>query len=44
MCIDAPESTTNSRSSVFFFEVIGVDITFASPGILNVALSEFLSL
>ena len=28
----------------FFFEVIGVDITFASPGILNVALSEFLSL
>ena len=32
MCFDAPESTTNSRSPGLF-KVIGVDITFASPGI-----------
>ena len=43
MCIDAPESTTNSLSSGLF-EATGVDITFASPGISNVVLSEFLSL
>ena len=30
MCVDAPESTTNSRSCGLF-EAIGVDITFASP-------------
>ena len=32
MCIDAPEYTTNSRSSGLF-EVTGVDIPLTSPGI-----------
>ena len=31
MCIDAPASTTNSRSSGLF-EVTGVDIPLSSPG------------
>ena len=43
MCIDALESNTNFRSSGLV-EVIDVDIPLTSPGIENVALSEFLSL
>ena len=42
MCIDAPESTTNSRSSGFFEE--GASITHASLGEQNVAFSLFLSI
>ena len=41
-CIDALESTTNSRSSGIFQE--GAGITHASVGELNVALSLFLTL
>ena len=42
MCIDAPGSTTNSRSSGFV--EVGAGITFASIGVKRVVLSEFLSL
>ena len=42
MCIDVPESTTNSRSSGDF--EVGVGITSASIEEYNVALSEFVSL
>ena len=31
MCIDAPKSTTNSRSTCLF-EAIGVDMPLTSPG------------
>ena len=42
MCIDAPESTSNSRSSGLV--EVGAGITFASIRVLNVVPSEFLSL
>ena len=42
MCIDAPESTTNSRSSGVF--EVGAGIALTSQGEKNVVLSEFLSL
>ena len=42
MCSDAPELTTKSRSSGLV--ELGAGITFASLGVYDVALSEFLSL
>ena len=42
MCTDAPEQTTNSRSSGLV--EVGASITFASIGAQSAVLSEFLSL
>ena len=41
MCTDAPESTTNSRTSGFF--EVGAGINLASMGVENLALPAFLS-
>ena len=43
MCVGAPESTTNSRSSGLF-ETTGVDIPLTSPGTWNVVFVRILEL